>query len=61
VVSKILIGCALLATIEPFGSFRHVHSLFSGVVLYNCYYHLDICMASLDVAVPVAGVSDVAG
>ena len=62
-MSKLLIGCALLATLEPFGSFCHVNSLFSGAVLCNCYYYREVCITSLDVAVPVtvAGVSVVAG
>ena len=60
-VSKLLIGCALFATIEPFDSFYHVHSLFSGAVSYNCYYYLEVCIVSLDVAVPVDVVSVIAG
>ena len=60
-VSKLLIGCALLAIIEPFGSSCHVHSLFSEAVWCNCYYYLEVCITSLDVAVPVAVVPVVAG
>ena len=61
VVSNIFIGCALLTKIERFGSFCHVHSLFSGAISYNCYHYLEVCIDSLDVAVPVAVVYVVAG
>ena len=59
--SKLLIGCVFLATIEPFGSFCHSYCLFSEVVSYNCYYYVEVCIASLDVTVPDAIVSAVSG
>ena len=60
--SKLLIGCAFLATVEPFlvASVMSIH-LFNGVVLYNCYYYLEISIPSLDVTVPVDVVSVVSG
>ena len=55
--SKLLLGCAFLATIDPFVSLCHVYCLFSGAVLYTCYYHLEVCIMLLDMTVPVAVVS----
>ena len=58
--SKLLSSYVFLATLEHFVSFCHVYCLSSVVVLYNYYYYLDVCIASLDVTVPVTVVSVIA-
>ena len=52
--SKLLIDCAFLATNEPFlaAYITSIH-LFSGLVSNNCYYYLEVCIASIDVTVPI--------
>ena len=55
--SKLLIGCAFLATIDPFVSLCHVYCLFSGAVSYKCYHYLEVCIVLLDMTVPVNVVS----
>ena len=55
--SKLLICCAFLATIDPFGSLCHIYCLFSGVVSYKYYYYVEICIMLLDMNIPVAVVS----